>query len=141
MFQLATFQDFFLKVMPAFLSIQAACITHQYHLGLTPLIILYHVDPSLVAIANEQVPKATNQLATIRELLEAVFSVIRAAAVAMQRRSKHVSSPTSPRERGCYIRTITASVQLQNKITGRDSQGACRQDELIGGKPPLGKKL
>jgi hypothetical protein len=26
-----------------------------------------------------------------------------------------------------------ASIQLENKITGRDSQGACRQDELIGG--------
>jgi hypothetical protein len=23
---------------------------------------------------------------------------------------------------------------LENKITGRESQGACRQDELIGGK-------
>jgi hypothetical protein len=32
---------------------------------------------------------------------------------------------------------ITASVQLENKITGRESQGACRQDEPIGGKPPL----
>jgi hypothetical protein len=29
------------------------------------------------------------------------------------------------RQRGCYIRTITASVQLENKITGRESQGAC----------------
>jgi hypothetical protein len=34
---------------------------------------------------------------------------------------------------------ITASVQLENKITGRESQGACRQDELIGGKPPVVK--
>jgi hypothetical protein len=33
---------------------------------------------------------------------------------------------------------MTASVQLK-KITGRESQGACRQDELIGGKPPLVK--
>jgi hypothetical protein len=23
------------------------------------------------------------------------------------------------------------------KITGREPQGACRQDELIGGKPPV----
>jgi hypothetical protein len=38
-------------------------------------------------------------------------------------------------ETGCYIRTITASVQLENKITGRGSQEACREDELIGGKP------
>jgi hypothetical protein len=28
---------------------------------------------------------------------------------------------------------ITASVQLENEITGRESQGACRQDELISG--------
>jgi hypothetical protein len=26
---------------------------------------------------------------------------------------------------------------LENKITGRESQGACRQDELIGDKPPI----
>jgi hypothetical protein len=38
-----------------------------------------------------------------------------------------------------HIGTITASVQLENKITGRGSQGACRQDELIGGKPPVVK--
>jgi hypothetical protein len=25
------------------------------------------------------------------------------------------------------------------KIVGRESQGACRQDELIGGKPPVVK--
>jgi hypothetical protein len=44
--------------------------------------------------------------------------------------------PTS-RQRGCYIGTITASVQLVSKATGRGSQGACRQDELIGGKLPV----
>jgi hypothetical protein len=33
--------------------------------------------------------------------------------------------------------TITASVQLENKITGRESQGTCQ--ELIGGKPPVVK--
>jgi hypothetical protein len=27
------------------------------------------------------------------------------------------------------------------KYAGRESQGACRQDELIGGKPPVVKKL
>jgi hypothetical protein len=32
------------------------------------------------------------------------------------------------------MRTTTASVQLENKITGRESQGACWQDDLIGGK-------
>jgi hypothetical protein len=36
---------------------------------------------------------------------------------------------------GFYIRTITASVQLKNKITGCGSQEACHQNELIGGKP------
>jgi hypothetical protein len=40
-------------------------------------------------------------------------------------------------ERGCYIRIINASVQLENKFTGRESQGACRQDEPICCKPPL----
>jgi hypothetical protein len=34
---------------------------------------------------------------------------------------------------------MTASVQLENKIIGRDSQGACRQDELIGSKLPVVK--
>jgi hypothetical protein len=33
---------------------------------------------------------------------------------------------------------MTASVELK-KNTGRDSQEACRQDELIGGKPPIVK--
>jgi hypothetical protein len=33
------------------------------------------------------------------------------------------------------MRTITASVQLDSKIADRESQGASRQDELIGGKP------
>jgi hypothetical protein len=35
---------------------------------------------------------------------------------------------------------MTASVQLK-KIAGRETQGACRQDELIGGKPPVAKYL
>jgi hypothetical protein len=34
---------------------------------------------------------------------------------------------------------MKASMQLENKITGRESRGACRQDELIGGKPPVVK--
>jgi hypothetical protein len=34
---------------------------------------------------------------------------------------------------------MTASVQLENKITGRESQGDWRQDELIGDKPPVVK--
>jgi hypothetical protein len=43
----------------------------------------------------------------------------------------------SSRQRGRYIRTINARVQLKNKITGRESQGACRQDKLIRGNPPV----
>jgi hypothetical protein len=34
---------------------------------------------------------------------------------------------------------MIASVQLKKKNTGREFQGACRQDELIGGKPPVVK--
>jgi hypothetical protein len=34
---------------------------------------------------------------------------------------------------------MTASVQLKKKVGGREFQGACRQDELIGGKPPIVK--
>jgi hypothetical protein len=45
----------------------------------------------------------------------------------------------SSRKKGCYIRTISASIQLENKFTGRESQGDCRQDELIGGKLPVVK--
>jgi hypothetical protein len=33
---------------------------------------------------------------------------------------------------------MTARVKLK-KISGRDAQGACRQDELIGGKSPVVK--
>jgi hypothetical protein len=32
-----------------------------------------------------------------------------------------------------------AGVDLENKITARESQGTCHQDELIGGKPPIVK--
>jgi hypothetical protein len=36
-------------------------------------------------------------------------------------------------------KAYNASVQLDNKVTGRESQGACRQEELIGDKPPFVK--
>jgi hypothetical protein len=36
-----------------------------------------------------------------------------------------------------YITPITVTVQLGGKITGLESQGACRQQELIGGKQPV----
>jgi hypothetical protein len=37
------------------------------------------------------------------------------------------------------MRTITANDQLESKITDRDPQGACRQDEMFGDKPPVAK--
>jgi hypothetical protein len=43
----------------------------------------------------------------------------------------------SSRQRGCYMWIITPSVKLQKENTGCGSQGAWRQDELIGGKPPV----
>jgi hypothetical protein len=32
---------------------------------------------------------------------------------------------------------MTASVQLKKKMTGLELQGAYRQEEFIGGKPPV----
>jgi hypothetical protein len=49
---------------------------------------------------------------------------------------KQQTDPSS-RQRGGYIRTMTAGVQLRKKNSGHVSQGARRQDELIGGKPPI----
>jgi hypothetical protein len=37
--------------------------------------------------------------------------------------------------------TITATVQLENKISGRGSKVVCRQEELIGGKLPIVKYI
>jgi hypothetical protein len=50
-----------------------------------------------------------------------------------------VTDRPSFRQRGCYIKTIIANVQLGGGegFSGRDSQGAYRQDELMGGKPPV----
>jgi hypothetical protein len=45
----------------------------------------------------------------------------------------------SSRQTGCYIRTMTASVHLRKQNSGVDSQGDRRQNELIGGKPPVVK--
>jgi hypothetical protein len=45
----------------------------------------------------------------------------------------------SSRQGGCYIRTTTASVRLENTIICRLSQGTCRQDELIGANLPVVK--
>jgi hypothetical protein len=45
----------------------------------------------------------------------------------------------SSRQRRHYIRAIITSVQLEIKISGREAQEACRQDELTGDKPPVVK--
>jgi hypothetical protein len=37
------------------------------------------------------------------------------------------------------MKTITASVQLENKNSGHGSQRASRQDDPTGGKPPVVK--
>jgi hypothetical protein len=37
------------------------------------------------------------------------------------------------------MRTMTAGVQLKKKGSGHESQGARREDELNGGKPPVVK--
>jgi hypothetical protein len=34
---------------------------------------------------------------------------------------------------------MKASIRLKKKIAGRESQGVCCQDELIGGKPQVVK--
>jgi hypothetical protein len=46
----------------------------------------------------------------------------------------HKRQNPSSRQRGCYIRTITARVRLQKKSC-HDPHGARHQGELIGGKP------
>jgi hypothetical protein len=50
----------------------------------------------------------------------------------------YTTDPSS-RERGCYIGIISASVQLENKNSGRGSQGTCHQNEPTGGKLPVVK--
>jgi hypothetical protein len=34
---------------------------------------------------------------------------------------------------------MKARIHLEKEIAGRESQGACRQDEVIGGTPPVVK--
>jgi hypothetical protein len=58
----------------------------------------------------------------------------------LARPSRNCKRQTHPLVREVVnIETITASVQFEKKNTGRVSQGAWRQDELIGGKPPVVK--
>jgi hypothetical protein len=51
-------------------------------------------------------------------------------------KGKAYSQATNPSShlRGRYVWTIIARIQLK-KVTGRESQGAWRQDELIDDKP------
>jgi hypothetical protein len=50
---------------------------------------------------------------------------------ALARPSSNCKRQTHPLVRGCYTNTITASVQLGNRVAGRESQGAFRKDELV----------
>jgi hypothetical protein len=59
---------------------------------------------------------------------------------ALARASSNCKRHSSSWQRGCYIRTMTARVHLK-KNSGRYSQRALRQDELIGGKPPVSVDL
>jgi hypothetical protein len=45
----------------------------------------------------------------------------------------------SSRQRGCYTRAMTASVQWNKKLASREFKRAWRQDKLIGGKPQVVK--
>jgi hypothetical protein len=60
---------------------------------------------------------------------------------ALTRASSNLNYRPSPLQKVCYIRAITAGVELENKINGREFQGACRQDELIGGTPAVVNQL
>jgi hypothetical protein len=40
---------------------------------------------------------------------------------------------------GYYERKGSVAKKKKSNISGRDSQGAWRQEELISGKPPVGK--
>jgi hypothetical protein len=56
------------------------------------------------------------------------------------KKSQTYSLETNPSShRGCYMRTMTARVQLKKEISRPDPQGALLQDELIGGIPPVAK--
>jgi hypothetical protein len=66
-------------------------------------------------------------------------------ALSDERAGQSFTITVGPRQRN-YFRTkfrgtITTNVQLENKIIGHESQGACRQDELTGGKLPVVKYL
>jgi hypothetical protein len=40
--------------------------------------------------------------------------------------SSNCERQNQPLVGGCYVRTTDVSVQLENKIPGRESEGACR---------------
>jgi hypothetical protein len=58
---------------------------------------------------------------------------------ALARISSNYKTELSSRQGEYYIKTISENVQLENKVTGRESERACRQNEMIGGKPPVVK--
>jgi hypothetical protein len=56
-----------------------------------------------------------------------------------QRRSILIRDKPSSHERGSYVKDYDRKVSVAKKISGRESQGAWRQDEMIGGKSPVVK--
>jgi hypothetical protein len=109
---------------------------------------LWHIDPFLgndSETNNKTTPVAKQQILKKKQLSynyrgtvgNGVFYSVPAKGGEDQQQLQ-TTGPSS-HQRGCCIRIMTARVQLENKITGRESQGACRQDELIGGKLPVVK--
>jgi hypothetical protein len=55
-------------------------------------------------------------------------------------KAKHIHKrQTHPLVRGDLYKEYVRKGSVEKKIFGRDSQEACRQDEVIGGKPPVVK--
>jgi hypothetical protein len=53
------------------------------------------------------------------------------------RKAKHIHKRQTRRQRAYYVRAITAKVQLKKKISDSGTEGAWRQDEMIGGNPSV----
>jgi alkylhydroperoxidase/carboxymuconolactone decarboxylase family protein YurZ len=73
-------------------------------------------------ITNKQAPMGTNQHATTEELLEAVFSVVCVAAIAIHHHGKHVSAAMNP--------DGTMEELLDALFSARSVRKGCKQDEV-----------
>jgi hypothetical protein len=84
--------------------------------------ILQRVHSLLGSDRKQTVPTAKNQHAATEELFEVVFSVVRAAAGATQRRCKHVSAA-----RGYKRNTSTVTL----RVVGGDEMGSLKSDRPV----------